>query len=53
MKYTKEEKEKIIKSFQDVNDRVMKKLKLRMLVLSKDKRLKAQMEKEIIAYLSK
>ena len=52
MKYTKEEKEAIRKSFNDAEDRILTKIKERMIVLSKDKKLKKQMLKEIQDKLS-
>lgn len=41
------DKDIIMKQFKDAEERVMKKIKARMFVLSKSKRLKDKMEREI------
>ena len=46
-KFSKEEQDKLVKQIQEAGNRVMLKLKKRMLDLSKDKKLKEQTLKEI------
>jgi hypothetical protein len=49
----KEEKEDIVKYFKEAEERIFKKIRLRMAVLAKDNRLKAKMERDIRANLNK
>lgn len=52
MKLTKAEKKKLKKAWEESSDRVMGKIKEKMTELSKDEKLKKQMEKEINQWLT-
>lgn len=52
MKLTKAEKKKLKKAWEESSDRVMGKIKEKMTELSKDEKLKKQMEKEITEWLT-